>query len=120
MIIFLFSLPIVVLLGYGKDRGLIRLYHAEMERQAYIEKIRSLSKENEELIREVQRLRNDMKHVESVARKELNLIKQNEIIYRFNSDESHFNPLETVTPKADMSDENEQHEEGVAKDGSDE
>ena len=61
LIVFLFSLPVIVLLGYIGDRGLIRLYNAEIERQAYIEKIRSLIKENEELLQEVQRLRNDMK-----------------------------------------------------------
>jgi len=117
LIIFLFFLPIVVLLGYGGDRGLIRLYHAEMERQAYIEKIRNLIKENEELQREVQRLRSDMKHIESVARKELNLIKENEIIYRFKKDETYFNSLESEIPENNADNKNKQHNDGVAKDG---
>lgn len=120
LIIFLFSLPIVVLLGYGGDRGLIRLYHAEMERQAYVEKIRNLIKENEELQKEVQRLRNDMKHIESVARKELNLIKDNEIIYRFKKDETHFDLLENKRPENSAGNENKRHENGVAKNGNNE
>lgn len=120
LIVFLFSLPVIVLLGYIGDRGLIRLYNAETERQAYIEKIRSLIKENEELLQEVQRLRNDMKHIESVARKELNLIKQNEIIYRFSNDESQFNAIDNVKQKAEEPYKNKQHEERVAGDENDE
>ncbi|MBN1276334.1 MAG: septum formation initiator family protein [Deltaproteobacteria bacterium] len=120
LIVFLFSLPLIVLLGYSGDRGLIRLYNAEIERQAYIEKIRSLIKENEELLQEVQRLRNDMKHIESVARKELNLIKQNEIIYRFSTDENQSNAIDNVKEKAEGRDKNKQQEERVAGDENDE
>ena len=54
----------------------------EIERQASIDRIRKLAEENEALIEEVQRFRTDMEYVESVARKELNLIRENEVIYR--------------------------------------
>ena len=54
-----------------------------MERQAYLDNIRLLAEENRALLDEIHRLRSDMKYVESVARKELNLVKENEVIYRF-------------------------------------
>ncbi len=70
------------------ERGLIHLYRTEMERQTHIEKIRQLAAENQALLEEVQRLKTDMEYVESVARKELNLIKKNEVIYRFDEEAS--------------------------------
>ena len=65
------------------DRGLIHLYRTEMDRQIHLDKIRQLAAENQVLLEEVHRLRTDMEYVESVARRELNLIKKNEVIYRF-------------------------------------
>ena len=69
-------------LGFG-ERGLLRLHRTEMERRALSEKIRRLAEENKALYEEVQRLRSDMKYLETVVREELNLIKENEVIYRF-------------------------------------
>ena len=57
-----------------------------MERQAHVDKIRLLAEENRTLMEEVRRLRNDMNYVESLARRELNLIKKNEVIYRFGTE----------------------------------
>ena len=74
--------PFAAWLGFG-ERGLFRLYNTEMERQKYVERIRELADENKALLEEVRRLRTDMKYVEAVARRELNLIKKNEAIYKF-------------------------------------
>lgn len=60
-----------------------RLYRSEAERQACIERIHNLAAENQELLNEVHLLRTDMKYLESVARREFSLIKENEVIYRF-------------------------------------
>lgn len=65
------------------ERGLLQLYHAEIERQEHLEKIRSLAEENRAMLAEIERLRSDMKYIESLARKELNMVKENETIYRF-------------------------------------
>ena len=75
--------PLIAWLGFG-ERGLIHLYRTEMERQAYIERIRQLAEENQALLDEIKLLRTDMKYVESLARKHFNMIKSNEVIYRFN------------------------------------
>lgn len=116
LIILCLLAPVVVLLGLG-DRGLIRLYRTEMERQAYVEKIRELARENEKLMAEIRRLRTDMKYIESVARKELNVIKENEIIYVFGKEERRNNRLKKVAPKTEHADENEEFKEEVGKDG---
>ena len=69
-------------LAFGK-RGLLDLYSMEMQRQACIERINQLTKENQELKEELELLTNDMEYVESLVRKKLNLVKENEVIYRF-------------------------------------
>jgi cell division protein FtsB len=74
--------PIGAWLWFGES-GFVRLYRTEMERRSFMDNIRQLAEENRILLDEIHRLRSDMKYVESVARKQLNLIKENEVIYRF-------------------------------------
>ncbi len=67
------------------DSGFVRLYRTETERQDCLDRIHRLAAENEGLFEEIERLRTDMNYLESVARRELNFIKENEVIYRFES-----------------------------------
>ena len=73
--------PVAAWLIFG-EYGLNRLHRKEMERQAYLENIRRLHEENRALMEEANRLRNDRKYIESVVRKELHLVKPDEIVYR--------------------------------------
>jgi cell division protein FtsB len=77
--------PLVFWLGFS-DHGFVHLYRTEMERQAYTERIRQLTEENQTLLEEIDRLRTDKKYVESVARKQFNMIMPNEVIYRFDQE----------------------------------
>ena len=82
-LITLLSLGLIVAwLAFG-ERGFIYLYRMEKERQAYLEKIRKLEEANNELLEEINKLRNDKEYIEEVARKELGLVRENEVIYRF-------------------------------------
>jgi cell division protein FtsB len=78
--------PLLAWLVFGK-RGLVELYHSDQERQAYEERIRRIDEENRALYEEINRLKTDMEYIESVARKELNLIREDEVMYRFNTDQ---------------------------------
>jgi len=69
-------------LGFG-ERGFIHLYRMDGERQTYLEKIKALERENRELLDEIQRLRSDRNYVEDLGRKELGLVKEDEVMYRF-------------------------------------
>lgn len=77
----LFAL-IVAWLAFG-ERGLIHLYRMEGQRQLYRERIQKLEKKNHELLLEIERLRTDEEYIESVARKELNLLKEDETHFHF-------------------------------------
>ncbi len=69
-IVLLFVGLIVAWLAFG-DRGFIHLYRMEKERQAYLERIRILEEENQNLLEQINRLRSDEEYIESEARKEL-------------------------------------------------
>jgi cell division protein FtsB len=73
---------VVAWLGFG-ERGFIHLYRMDRERQTYQEKINQLERENRELLDEIQRLRSDREYVESLGRRELGLLKEDEVMYRF-------------------------------------
>ena len=73
---------IVAWLGFGK-RGILHLYRMEKKRQASVERIRKVEKENQALIEEIRRLNTDTAYLESVARKELGLVKEDEILFKF-------------------------------------
>ncbi len=81
-------------LGFG-DRGFLHLYRMEKNRKAYIDRIRKIEKENQALIEEIRRLNTDTAYLESVARKELGLVKENEILYRFSRDPNNPRIFET-------------------------
>jgi len=72
-------------LAFG-DRGFIHLYRMEKERQEYIIKIKGLETANKKLMDEIDKLRNDREYIESTARQELGLVKENEVIFRFSKD----------------------------------
>ena len=82
IITLLFLGLIIAWLGFG-ERGFLHLYRMEKNRQAYSERIRKVEKENQALIEEIRRLNTDTAYLESVARKELGLVREDEILYRF-------------------------------------
>jgi cell division protein FtsB len=86
LIIFCILGAIAAWLGFG-ERGLTRLHRTEMERQAYLERIRQLNEENRALMEEANRLRDDMTYVEGVVRKDLRLVKPDEMVYRFDTED---------------------------------
>ena len=64
------------------DNGFLSLHRERNEIELYQERIRALEQENERILSEINRIKNDMAYVESIARRELNMVKENEIIFR--------------------------------------
>jgi cell division protein FtsB len=82
ILLVLFLCFIIGWLSFG-ERGFIHLYKMDKEREAYLKRINDLEQEKQSLLEEINRLRTDKEHVESLARRELGLIKDGEILYRF-------------------------------------
>ena len=78
---------IVSWLAFG-DRGFIYLHKKNKERQDYLERIQKLEAANNELKEEIDKLRgSDREYIERTAREEFDMVKKNEIIYKFTEDE---------------------------------
>lgn len=65
------------------ERGLLRIYEMRQEKKRIDSKVSELKAENEKLRLEIAALHNDRYHLERIARKELGLVRPNEIIYQF-------------------------------------
>jgi cell division protein FtsB len=69
------------------DRGLLRIYHMGKEKEEIQKRLEELKAENEKLKREIEALKSDRRYLESIARRDFGLVRQNEIIYQFPSTE---------------------------------
>lgn len=67
------------------DRGLLNIYHMNQEKQDIKKRLEELKVENEKLKREIEALKTDRRYLESIARKDFGLVRQNETIYQFPS-----------------------------------
>jgi len=65
------------------ERGLLRIYHLNREKQDVQQRLEAYKGENLKLVREVDALKNDRRYLESIARKDFGLVRKNEIIYQF-------------------------------------
>jgi cell division protein FtsB len=65
------------------ERGLLRIYHLRKEKQEIQKNLEFFKSENEKLKREIEALRSDRRYLESIARRDFGLVRQNEIIYQF-------------------------------------
>jgi cell division protein FtsB len=65
------------------DRGLLRIYHLNQENKDIQEHLQLLKTENEKLKLEIEALRSDRRYLESIARRDFGLVRQNEVIYQF-------------------------------------
>jgi len=77
-----FVLSLLMWVIFGKQ-GIYSLWKMEKEKRDYEKRIKELEEENSLLIREIERLRNDQEYILSLIRKELRMIKENEVILYF-------------------------------------
>ncbi len=69
------------------ERGLLRIYRLNQEKQDINRRLEEMKVENEKLKREIEALRTDRRYLESIARRDFGLVRPNEVIYQFPSQE---------------------------------
>ncbi len=67
------------------EHGLSDLVFLRQERGKLVEKTEQLSRENFSISTEIDRLKNDPKYIENIARKELGMIGEDEVILKTQS-----------------------------------
>lgn len=68
------------------ERGLLRIYEMRQEKQRIESSVTDLRTENQKLRLTIEALHSDRHQLERIARKELGLVRPNEIIYQFPPD----------------------------------
>ena len=81
-ILFLFIIVVTALTLFGK-KGLIAVYHLNQECKQLIFANEELKEQNRKLEHEVRLLRSNHQYIEKIAREELGLVKNREIVYQF-------------------------------------
>ena len=89
-----FFVLVLLLLGFAVfgDRGFLHVYKAYLQKTELEEQIDALEKTNTELRQEIDALRNDLKAIENIARRELGMVRPDEQIYQFHSEEQQIVP----------------------------
>ena len=68
---------------FAPKTGFMALLRQRAELKSLQEETQDLTAENEKLRQEIEKIENDEKYLEDIARGELGLIKENEIIFEF-------------------------------------
>lgn len=96
VILVLANLLLIIVFG---DNGLVDFHLLRQEKERLLERNEALSQENIALYREIDRLNNDLKYIENVARQELGMIGKNEIIFRFTPPEEDKKSTQPPSPQ---------------------
>jgi cell division protein FtsB/cell division protein DivIC len=83
----LILIPLLILgaLTFFGEKGILHLIRLQKEAAKIKESNIKLEEENQKLREEVKRLQRDRRYIEEIARKELGLVKEGEIIYQFDT-----------------------------------
>ena len=83
LILMILSLLVLGGLTFLGEKGIFNLLRLRKEVARIKERNLKLEEENQKLKEEVKRLQSDKRYIEEIARKELGMVKEGEIIYRF-------------------------------------
>jgi cell division protein FtsB len=79
--VFFILFSIFVMAVFGK-KGLVDLYKLKKAHAEVVEANKEIARENKSFLNEINRLKNDLSYVESVARKDLGFVTKEEIIFQ--------------------------------------
>ncbi|MHB8057565.1 MAG: FtsB family cell division protein [Desulfuromonadaceae bacterium] len=65
------------------DKGLLRIFELKQDKSKIEERLTDSRAGNEKLKREIVALKSDRRYLESIARKDFGLVRDNEVIYQF-------------------------------------
>ncbi len=74
---------LLLLLAIPWLQGMRKVYRLSKEKERLIAENMAIERENERLKAEIERLKKDLEYIKRVARKELGMIGEREVIYRF-------------------------------------
>jgi cell division protein FtsL len=82
-LLILISFLILGFLTFFGEKGILHLLRLQRELNQIKERSAMIQEENQKLKEEVRRLQQEKRYIEEIARKELGMVKEGEIIYEF-------------------------------------
>jgi cell division protein FtsL len=84
-LLLLILIPLLILgtLTFFGEKGILHLLRLQKEVTQIKDRNLKLEEENQKLKEEVKRLQRDKRYIEEIARRELGMVKEGEIIYQF-------------------------------------
>jgi cell division protein FtsB len=92
LLLMLFFFLVLGLLTFWGDKGILHLLRLQKELVRIKETNKNIEEENRKLREQVKRLQNEKQYIEEIARKELGMVKEGEILYQFDSPKNHQEP----------------------------
>jgi len=83
LFILLFVFLVMGLLTFFGEKGILHLLRLKRELTRIREENQRAEEENQRLREEVKRLQQEKRYIEEIARKELGMVKEGEVIYQF-------------------------------------
>ncbi|MBF0509864.1 MAG: septum formation initiator family protein [Deltaproteobacteria bacterium] len=83
---------------FFSTKALSSLYQLNKEKVLTLEGIEHIKMQNEKLCRQIYRIKTDRKYLEEIARQDLGLIRENEIVFQFDNKESQVQKAEPTPP----------------------
>jgi cell division protein FtsB len=83
LLLILFLFLILGFLTFFGDKGILHLLRLQKEQVRIKEMNIKMEEENRKLREEVRRLQHEKRYIEEIARKELGMVKEGEVIYQF-------------------------------------
>jgi cell division protein FtsB len=81
-------IAILLALAIFGEKGVLRAIQYNRQKQALEEDIRKLEETSAGLRREIEALRSDLRTIEGIARRDLGMVKEDELVYQFRSKRS--------------------------------
>lgn len=83
LLLFLFLFLLFGFFTFFGDKGIFHLLKLKKELARIKETNLKIEEENQRLREEIRRLKQDKRYIEEIARKELGMVKEGEILYQF-------------------------------------
>jgi cell division protein FtsB len=76
-------LLMLLALSIASDRGFLAMWQVQGEVAQLAHEVRQIEATNDDMLRQIERLRHDERYIEKIAREELGFVRPNELVFEY-------------------------------------
>lgn len=95
-----FLIAVLLALAIFGEKGILRAIQYNRQKQSLEEEIRKLEATSAGLRREIEALRGDLRTIEGIARRDLGMVKEDELVYQFRTKRGEGGSTPQLSPPA--------------------